>query len=256
MLFELDDILIDEIIFCMENQDSEFVLDTQEVKITDNQNKDNAQKNDLTDNERFISLPVWNSNDGYRLMEKFAGDLKNPVVRQELKNALNKNKGVFRAYRSVLEQYPEAEKLWFRYKDKKMKNEVIIWYNALRQEWGLEPVGIEPEDNSSLILEDFIIKENGDFCFTAEGSNGENAGCICADLSCGCLQIKTFLVKPEYRGMGLGKTLLAKLLEQADIKGYDVSVDLPSETDFFSRALLLEEFKPCMRRFLRKANKA
>jgi hypothetical protein len=46
-------------------------------------------------------------------MEKFTAGLNNPVARQELTAALNKNKGVFRAFRDVLEQYPEVEKIWF-----------------------------------------------------------------------------------------------------------------------------------------------
>ena len=264
MRFELDNTLLDEIIFYMENQDGEFVLDTKEIHVVDIYNNDYTDDPDFSDEERFISLPAWSSGDGYRLMEKFAFELKNPLVRNELSNALNRNKGVFRAYRSVLEQYPETEKLWFRFKEQKMKNEVIAWYNALREEWGLAPIGAEPEDNSSLVLEDFVlINGSDDFCFTAETSNGERAGEINAALSAenqntqknSLLQIKTLTVKPEYRGMGLGKTLLSKLLEKADIKGYDVSIDIPSETDFFSRALLLEEFKTCMRRFLRSIKK-
>ncbi|MDR2730070.1 MAG: GNAT family N-acetyltransferase, partial [Treponema sp.] len=59
------------------------------------------------------ALPQWGPKDGYRLMEKFTAGLNNPVARQELTAALNKNKGVFRAFRDVLEQYPEVEKIWF-----------------------------------------------------------------------------------------------------------------------------------------------
>ena len=124
MRFELDNILIDDIIFHMENQDGDFVLDSQAGCVVDlfsNEYEDDPD----TESERYIALPYWSSNDGYRLMEKFAGGLKNPVVRQELSNALNRNKGVFRAFRDVLEQYPETEKLWFNYKEREMKNEVI-----------------------------------------------------------------------------------------------------------------------------------
>jgi len=259
MRFELDNLLIDEILFYMENQDGEFVLDTQDVCIIDICNNDYADETDFSCNDRFISLPLWNSNDGYRLMEKFAFELKNPMVRQELSEALNRSKGVFKAYRTILEQYPETEKLWFRYKDQKMKNEVVIWYNALREEWGLEPIGNEPEDNSSLILEDFIInKGSGNFNFNAETSSGEFAGSVCAELCAendGLLKIKTLMVKHEFRGMGLGKILLSRLLEQADKNRYDVSIDLPLEAEFFSKALLLEEFKPSMQRFIRKTGK-
>jgi GNAT superfamily N-acetyltransferase len=245
MLFELDNIMINQILFHMENQEGIFVLDAQENKIVNSSNIDNEDKS-------FISLPQWSSKDGYRLMERFAASLKNPLVRRELGDALNKNKGVFRAFRNILEQYPEIEKMWFKYKEQKMKNQVVVWYNALREEWGLEPVGFEPEDTSSLILEDFTFKEEKDFSFTAENANGELAGRISARLADNVLYIDTLEVIPEYKGMGLGKTLLAKLLEKADEKKLDVIIDVPVQADFFSRSLLMENFKLVCQRFLRK----
>jgi ribosomal protein S18 acetylase RimI-like enzyme len=245
MSFELDNILINQILFHMENQEGVFVLDAQENHIVNSANVDNEDKN-------YISLPQWGPKDGYRLMEKFAASLKNPLVRQELSAALNKNKGVFRAFRDALGQYPESEKMWFKFKEQKMKNQVIVWYNALREEWGLEPVGIEPEDTSSLILEDFVFKEENNFTFTAENANGESAGKISARLEDKTLYIDILEVSPEYRGMGLGKTLLAKLLEKADEKKLDVTIDVPIQIDFFSRSLLMENFKPICQKFLRK----
>ena len=286
MRFELDDILTDEIIFYMENQDGEFVFDTQEGQVVDVLNNDYEDEPDFSDEERFISLPEWNSADGFRLMEHFTAGLKNPVVRHELSAALNRNKGVFRSFKNIIEQYPETEKLWFKFKEQKMKNEVTGWYNSLREEWGLEPVGIEPEDNSSLVLEDFVLRdanvddsENaaalhklcteetddvsrvilketnpfvfpGDHCFIAENANGEFAGFICASNSgSSYIKINQLEVKPEYRGMGIGKTLLAKLLEKAGEQ--TVTIDLPVGMEHFSRALHLEDFKPCMQRFIR-----
>jgi len=247
MHFELNELLIDEIIFYMENQDGDFVLDIQELNIRED-------KPDLNDEARYISLPHWEPKDGYRLMEKFAAGLKNPVVRHELGEALNRNKGVFRAYRNVLDQYPETEKLWLNYKEQNMKNEVIAWYNALREEWGLEPLGSEPEDNLSLVLEDFNFKEDDKCCFIAENSIGELAGSINAEMHDSILHIKSIDVKPLYRGMGIGKALVAKLLEKADRQKLDVTIDLPAEADFFTRSLLLENFKPYSQRFIRKLN--
>jgi len=264
MRFDLDKILIDEIIFYMENQDGDFLLDCKEGIVIDLLNEpiddededgnNNYNDNSEGDEERFISLPEWTSADGYRLMEKFAAGLRNPVVRNELSAALNRNKGVFRAFRNVLEQYPETEKMWYNYKDREMKNEVINWYNSLREEWGLEPIGIEPEDNSSLVLEDFVIKEKDDFFFTAENANGELTGTVKAvfDEKKSVLNIETLEVKDEYRCMGIGKMLLARLIEKADEKKINVSIDVPFEFDYFSRSLLLEGFKPCMQRFIRK----
>ncbi|WP_461256529.1 GNAT family N-acetyltransferase [Treponema sp. R80B11-R83G3] len=245
MSFELDNILINQILFHMENQEGVFVFDAQKNQIVNSANIDNSDKN-------YIPLPQWSPKDGYRLMEKFTASLNNPVARQELTAALNKNKGVFRAFRDVLEQYPEVEKIWLKYKAQKIRNKIIGWYNALREEWGLEPVGVEPEDTSSLVLEDFTFKEKNDFAITAENAESELTGQIIARAENKTLYIETLEVNPEYRGLGLGKTLLAKLLEKADKQNLDVSIDVPKDSDFFSRSLLLENFKPAMQRFIRK----
>jgi len=256
MKFELDNILIDEIVFFMENQDGDFLFDLQELHVVDIHNNDYIDEPDYSDEQRFITLPSWDSNDGFRLMEKFTSGLKNPVVRQELSAALDRNKGVFRAFRDILRQYPETEKQWFNYKEQEMKNEVVNWYNALREEWGLQPIGFEPEDNSSLVLEDFVIRKGvNEYSLVSETASGDSAGCISADFdpeNKTILHINYLEVNPNYRGMGLGKTLLAKLLEKADKNNLDVTIDLPAETDFFSRSLLLENFKPYTQRFIRK----
>jgi len=287
MRFELDNTLIDEIIFYMENQDGDFLLDTKEAIVVDIHNNEYEDEYDFNDDERFISLPEWGSNDGYRLMENFTAKLKNPIVRQELSAALNRNKSVFRSFRNVLEQYPETEKMWFNFKEQKMKDEVIAWYNSLREEWGLEPLGIEPEDNSSLVLEDFVLREGKDsdlenatalhkictqeredkiisdlyekmnpfvfpvdFCFIAENASGDFCGFICAVKDTPShLQISLLEVKPEYRGLGLGKALLAKLLEKTRNCGFCITIDLPASTEYFARSLHLENFKPSVQRF-------
>jgi len=256
MRFELDNALMDDILFYMENQDSDFLLDTHEGCVVDVNFNEFMENPDYDDTERYIALPEWEPKDGYRLMEKFTSSLKNPVLRQELSESLNKSKGVFRAFRDVLEQYPGTEKMWFTFKEQKMKNEVISWFNSLREEWGLEPIGAEPEDTISLVLEDFIIREGeSDFYFIAESADGEIAGSINAVYDGSILQINAFEVKNEYRGMGIGKTLLSKVIEKADEKKIDVSIDIPAETDFFSRSLLLENFKPSMQRFVRRIQK-
>jgi len=230
-------------------------------------------------------------------MEKFAVELKNPVIRHELSAALNCKRGVFRSFKNVLEQYGEAEKMWYNYKKSKMKEEVFAWYNALREEWGMEPVGAEPseisEDISAIVQEDFIFREGkeGDaenvkalhkICMDenentrfsagifpgAQGPNDFPADSIIAETAsgdfCGYIlavkngphfQITRLEVMPEYRGMGIGKTLLAKLLAKLLSKftektaGKSVVFDLPAGFEYFSRTLHIEGFKPVMQRF-------
>jgi len=262
MRFELDNVLIDQILFSMENQDGEFLLDTREGIVIDanTETHDIDEEKKGNDTDRYVSLPEWTPGDGYRLMEKFSANVKNPVIRHELAQALNKNKGVFRSFRNVLEQYPETEKLWFNYKDSEMKKVVTLWYNALREEWGLAPVGIEPEDDTlSLVLEDFYIKEteesgiNSCLAFIAENAKGEIAGTITGKIDNSILFIDAIDVKTDFQGLGIGKTLLSKMIEEADKKGFDVKINLPLKYEYFSRTLFLENFRPISQEFIRKA---
>jgi len=243
MKFELDNALLSDLLFHMENQDGIFLLDTEKGIVVDGQKPDH----------RFIALPNWTPSDGFRLMEMFVSTCKNPIARQELSDALNQSKGVFRAFKNVIEQYPEISKQWFYFKEQKMKAEVIVWYNGLREEWGLEPIGEEPEDNSSLIMEDFVFKQKDcsdcEMCFTAESADGETAGCICAVKDESGLYINKLEVNEKYKGMGLGKTLLSKFLEKTE--GKTVTIELPVKSEFFARSLRLEGFRAVSYKFKR-----
>ena len=161
MQFELTEALIDDILFSMEDQVGEFYLDTIEGVVCggidglDISGKEDAQNDEIGSGFRYISLPEWDSASGFRLMERFAAGFRNPLVREELSSALGRGRGVFRAFKDTLSHYPEAEKFWFSFKEKEMKREIVRWYNGLREEWGLEKIGVEPEETDDLVLEDF-----------------------------------------------------------------------------------------------------
>jgi GNAT superfamily N-acetyltransferase len=289
MRFELNQALIDEILFFMEDQEGEFLLDTHEgiVISTDDEGFDEDA------DDRYIGLPEWGPSNGFRLMERFTAGLHNALAREELSAALNRGRGVFRAFKDTLTRYPEIEKLWFDYKDREMKSEVISWYNALRETWGLELIGEEPEDIAGLALEDFRFREGtardsdlaqelhgvclrennsghgdifagmgewvfpGDIGVVAETAGGDFAGYVSAVRSGAAgsgliLRICAVEVQAEYRGLGLGKALIARVLEQADREKIPrVIIDLPAGQEHFSRALLREDFKPSVQRYIR-----
>ncbi len=83
---------------------------------------------------------------------------KNPPVKKALSKTLDQGRGVFRAFKNILNDYPETEQLWYKFKEQAMRKHIIRWYNGLREEWGLEKIGEEPEETDDLILEDFRIR--------------------------------------------------------------------------------------------------
>jgi GNAT superfamily N-acetyltransferase len=166
MEFELTEALIDDILFSMEDQNGEFYLDTRKGMVASDSDFDSfdfQEEEEEEDEEpgRYISLPEWDSAEGFRLMERFAAGFRNPPVREKLTAALDRGKGVFRAFKDVLNAHPEAEQLWFAFKEREMRRVVINWYNGLREEWGLERIGTEPEETEDLVLEDFRFRDGG-----------------------------------------------------------------------------------------------
>ncbi|MDR2629914.1 MAG: GNAT family N-acetyltransferase [Spirochaetaceae bacterium] len=289
---------MDDILFSMEDQNQEFLVDTLEGVII---NKEDIDKKLMGQGDRFISLPVWDSSDGYRLMERFAAGFRNPIVREGLTGALNQGKGVFRAFKNILSVHPESERLWFTFKEREMKKSILKWYNALREEWGLDRIGIEPEETDDLVLEDFQFRKGGpddlrpatelhqhcledyrdyaeknglytleasieepvptwmfpgDFSLVAETGQGDFAAYISSICRGSALYITALEVKPEYRGLGLGETLLSRLVTRLDPQAIStVLVDIPGASEGFSRVLLRENFKPYVYRYSLKLSR-
>ncbi|MDR2053203.1 MAG: GNAT family N-acetyltransferase [Treponema sp.] len=159
MQFELTEALVDNILFSMEDQNGDFALDTREgVLVNKGDEEYEEQEKDDEGGDRFIGLPCWGPAEGYRLMEKFAVALKNTVIRERLTAALDRGKGVFRAFKDALGSYPEAERLWFIFKEREMRRVILDWYDACREEWGLARLGDEPEETEDLVLEDFRFR--------------------------------------------------------------------------------------------------
>jgi ribosomal protein S18 acetylase RimI-like enzyme len=284
MLFELTGALIDNILFSMEDQGRKFLVDTQEGVVVGKTGGTETEKS------RYAELPKWGSSDGFRLMERFAAAFRNPVVREELTAALNQGKGVFRAFKDILGRYPEAEKRWFLFKEQEMKRDISRWYNALREERGLERIGEEPEETGDLVLEDFRFREalegdgedtaalhrvcageqraragetgpagepddppGGETALVAETGGGDFAGYIAVSRRGDRVHITALEVRPEYRGLGIGGALVSGLLERLRGTGVSrVTVDVPAGAEGFSRALLRSSFDPLAFRYCRK----
>jgi GNAT superfamily N-acetyltransferase len=328
MQFELSEALIKDLLFSMEDQMGNFLLDTREGVIIGEED----EGFDEAENEegRYISLPGWDSSDGFRLMEHFAAGLRNPSVRDELAGALNRGRGVFRAFKDIISHYPEIEKLWFSFKERGMRREILRWYNALREQWGLDRVGMEPEETGDLVLEDFRFRPArdddreaaaalhqscigelrayaaeqglgtvyedhdqtgwsfpGDLSLVVETGNGDFAGYIAASRQGSAasrqggaasrqdqvLQIHALEVRGEYRGLGIGESLLARFIEEARRRfgaaprqgdavprqgsaapSLQILIDLPVGSEGFSPVLYRDSFKPYAVRYCFKAD--
>jgi len=289
MQFELTEALIDQILFAMEDQKTEHLLDAANGVVVDLPAGDSSDPGMEIDPEeenhdgspRFLSLPGWLPADGFRLMERFSASLHNPIVREELVSALDRGRGVFRAFKDVLSARPEVERLWFSFKEREMRREILEWYNALREEWGLERLGEEPEETEDLVLEDFRFRPgtSGDaaaaaellaLCrdqfscrdapvalsgpalrsVVAETSRDDFAGFVLAELSDGIARIPWLDVHPHYRGLGVGEKLLDRVLSLlAEDRMDDVLIDLPEGSAAFSRVLYRHGFAVYETRF-------
>ncbi len=150
MEFELTPEIVDEIIFSMEDQTGRFLFDSAELRC--------ASGAPAADEDRYYAIPAWDSVSGYRLRERFAAQLRNPIAREEIRDALAAGHGVFRAFKDILKARPEVERLWFQFKTREMRSIVHEWYNALRDYWGLERIGPEPEETAEIVASDFSFR--------------------------------------------------------------------------------------------------
>ena len=109
----------------------------------------------------------------------------------------------------------------------------------------------------TLIRESFAFHHLQDNLFTAteslhavkamaaESSGGDFAGFISGLIKDSAIYIQCLEVKPEYRGLGIGETLLIRFLENLDpAEIRRALLDLPFWAEGFSRLLLRESFKP------------
>ncbi len=153
MTFELTDPLINDIMFAMENQSFPQVFDASKIVITEASDETDANE------EIFYAIPEWTSDDGFALMEEFAERCRSPLARTDLKRSLQGRRGVFRNFKDVLKVYPQIEKQWFVFKNRAMKERILEWYNGLREDWGLELL----EDNRDNEETELLVRDDFDF---------------------------------------------------------------------------------------------
>jgi GNAT superfamily N-acetyltransferase len=175
MEFELTPEIVDEVVFSMEDQTGRFIFDSSEVRCVPAGSQQGAVGAvfDSSD-DRYYSIPSWDSVSGFRMMERFVAQLRNPIAREELRAALAMGQGVFRNFKDILKVNPEIERQWYRFKERSMRAIVLSWYNDLRDYWGLSRVGDEPEETEDIVAEDFTFR-------AAEGRDEASVRALCEE---------------------------------------------------------------------------
>lgn len=168
MNFDLTEEIKNQIIFAMEDQGTSYVFDAVQLKTV-------PAKDFPADEDRYYSIPGWDSMSGFRLMERFVDLLRNPMARESLRGVLYSGRGVFKGFKLVLKEYPEVERLWHSFKDRSMNQTIVSWYNALLESWGLEHLEEEPDDDAELVHDDFVFR-------VPASETDEDAIFLCASL--------------------------------------------------------------------------
>ena len=168
-MFELTDTILERIIFAMEDQSKSFLVDlatgelvdktakaTQTTQTTQTDQVDpTAESKQLA--EQLVPPPLWQSADGFKMMELYVATVRNPELKVQLSQALSQGKRVFKTFKEILTQTPGAEKSFADFKTKYMKRRIKDWLNALREANGLARLPEEPEETEDLLLADFSV---------------------------------------------------------------------------------------------------
>jgi GNAT superfamily N-acetyltransferase len=152
-IFELNDAILERIIFAMEDQTKSRVIDLRTGELVAR-----------PEGELELHLappPVWTPADGFRLMESFCARIKNLELKRALMRSLSRGKGVFKAFRLVLADYPQEDIQFREYKNALLRHHVESWMDDMRESLGLARMGPEPDEYEELIDEEFALERRG-----------------------------------------------------------------------------------------------
>jgi hypothetical protein len=84
----------------------------------------------LDEDGRYVRIPEREHPKAYKTMTEFIDTVEDPILREELSQALN-GKGAFRKFKDVLIHHPKERKRWHGYNAKAVKKEIVEWMNNL-----------------------------------------------------------------------------------------------------------------------------
>ena len=161
----LTEFLLDAIIFAMEDQSDNHYLDLLTGEVVSDQDRRmlEGEEDESSGDERYIDIPDWQPSDGFLVMEKFANQVRNPIYKNKLVEALQAGKGLFRRFKDIIGEQPALEREWFAFKDEQLKREVYTWYREHDGALQLLDLNLEPDVLTDDILqEDFVIGNSSD----------------------------------------------------------------------------------------------
>ncbi|HWR10380.1 MAG TPA: hypothetical protein VN445_01025 [Rectinemataceae bacterium] len=151
--FELTETTLERIIFAMEDQTKSRIIDLRTGELVA------KPEGELPIN--LASPPAWTPADGFRMMENFCGRLKNLELKRALLKSLSHGKGVFKAFRQVLSEYPQEDLQFREYKNAVLRRYIESWMDDMRESLGLSRLGPEPEEYEELLDEEFSVEYCG-----------------------------------------------------------------------------------------------
>jgi hypothetical protein len=92
--------------------------------------------------KRYISIPQIPSYEAYGYMREFIYTVEDEELKEKLYIAID-GKGAFRRFKDVLLGYPEERERWFKFKDNKIREEVMEW---LKEEGLIDPGEMKIEE--------------------------------------------------------------------------------------------------------------
>ena len=238
MEFELTPEITDDIIFAMEDQTGHFLFDSALCLCAPS-----TECEVIEDSDQFYEIPVWDSISGFKMMDRFITQLRNPVVREQLRSALAYGHGVFRNFKNILKSHPEVERLWYLFKEREMRNIVLEWYNSLRDFWGLERIGAEPEETGEIVSQEFMFRPYtpkdmealNQLLVSIDSETGEN---LQSELTAAVRNLWARIRGPEDKN----EFILVVESAEGDIVGCSISAPIPEESLFTVQMSLIGVF--------------
>ncbi|MGQ9694715.1 MAG: UPF0158 family protein [Thermodesulfobacteriota bacterium] len=101
----------------------------------------------LGGNPRYIEIPPKKRKEGFNDILEFAERINDQNIREKILVPLH-GKGIWRKFKEILQETPEIEKEWLRFKNEKEKKEVLAWLASI----GIEPITEEEGGQSQINL--------------------------------------------------------------------------------------------------------